>query len=1262
MVTRIDIGGDRQVDWYLPGVFNMSELVTPYRGAYEPWLVSLSILIAVLAAFVALSISSRIVAAASWRARWVWTGAGALSMGGGIWAMHFIGMLAFSLPCGISYDPLGTLLSIIPGVLASWVALLVISRDTEPSAKRLVAGAVLMGAGIGAMHYSGMAAMRAEAVIRYEPGTVLISVVVAVVLAFISLTVRFRLRRYPALTRVATVGAAVIMGLAVAGMHYCAMQASVFFAGAFVPTSNVMRPATVMALIVTVISVLIAAIVLVASIAGRRSELASGLKAEVDRRKALEQEAEGDRARLQAIFDGVFDAIVTFDQRGKIQQWSSGAQRMFGYAPEEVVGNAVTILLPDSHRADGAGHILSFLQTHDPKAIGGGREVTAVRKDGTRFPIELAVSEVRDRGEVFFTAILRDITERKRAEAELVRARETAEGAERESENGRRRLQAIFDGVIDAIATIDHRGTIQHWSSGAQRMFGYDPEEVVGADIMILMPEPHRSRHAGYIVSFLKSRDPKIIGIGRELTAIRKDGTLFPIELAVSEVVNGDETFFTGIIRDITERKRGEAELVRAREAAEAANLAKSQFLATMSHEIRTPMNGVLGMADLLSSTVLNDRQRRLVENVSRSGQALLGIINDILDFAKIEAGKFELSAVPFDPRDTIAELSDLFSERCAKKDLEFIYFVAEDVPSQLIGDPARLRQILVNLVGNSVKFTERGEILLELSLLRTEPGGVMLNFTIEDTGVGIAPEECARVFESFHQVDGSMTRARGGSGLGLSITRQLVELMGGVISVESELGRGSRFTFTARFQPSAREAEADRTPRHIARPLRALLVDANAISAHVISLYLVKWEVDAVNASTLGEAETARHDAIAAGQPFDVAILDVKGFGAHAIEFAKLLRAESLGRRTEVVLLVGLDSYMTDGSLETLDATAVLLKPVRPSELFDALVSIASEGNSDNRGPRFTRRKVRPERPNFGARVLVVEDNAVNQEVATGILEAMGCRIVSAPNGRVAVRLFAQEKFDVILMDCEMPIMNGIDATRRIRDIEAMARELPGSATVDAGQIRQRTPIIAVTAHALNEVRENCLSAGMDDFLVKPFDEQQMAETLLRWLAPRGGAESEIMASDLTATVAQDAVRPGVTGTPIIGTPNIDAAVLDVTVTDGLRARNSKGGPSRFERAVTCFVEIAPPLVEAIQRACEANDTEALWRAAHSLKSSAGALGANQVSRCCAEIESRARESEIEQSRPYVATLGDDLAAAIHCLQARIGEMCVPT
>jgi PAS domain S-box-containing protein len=1075
------------VDWQLLDLFKRVDAVAPYQGSYEPALVVISVLIAIMAAFVALSISARMVAASSWHSRWAWASAGAFSMGGGIWAMHFIGMLAFSLPCGISYNPLLTLLSMIPGILASGVALHVISRTTEPSLTRLLIGAVLMGAGIGAMHYSGMAAVRSEALLRYEAALVGVSVVVAVVLAFISLEVRFQLRRYRCSETVATIAAASIMGFAVSGMHYTAMQASIFFPVASLQSPGLELPTTLMALMITVIFVLITAIAIVASFAGRQSELAAGLKAEMGRRQALEQEAQDGRARLQAIFDAVVDAIVTIDKRGHIQQWSSGAQRIFGYTAEEMVG----------------------------------------------------------------------------------------------------------------------------------------------ADLTLLMPQPHRGRHAGYVASFLRTRAAKIIGTGREMTAVRKDGTEFPIELSVSEVRNGEEVFFTGIMRDITERKRAEAELVRAREQAEAANAAKSQFLATMSHEIRTPMNGVLGMANLLSSTLLNDRQRRLVDNVTRSGQALLGIINDILDFAKIEAGKLELSAVPFDPREAVAELSDLFSERCANKGLEFVYFVAEEVPARLVGDAVRLRQILVNLVGNAVKFTEHGEIVVQVTIASDAPETIALRFVVEDSGIGIAPEQCARVFESFYQVDGSLTRVQGGSGLGLSITRQLVELMGGTIGVESELGRGSRFIFTAQFGPTPYTAEPARTLRHLARPLRVLLADANRASAEIIALYLANWKIDAAVVPTTARGEEVWREAAAAGRPFDVAILDVKGLGSPAVELARAIRAGQDGPTGALILLVGIDSYMMDTSLEALGASAILPKPVRPSELFNTLVEIAAEGGQGNPKHQFLRHKSPEATPQFAARILVAEDNPVNQEVAAGILETMGCEIVSALNGEIAVERFAGDRFDLILMDCEMPVMDGIAATRRIREREA------------ASGTARRTPIIALTAHALNEVRDKCLAAGMDDFLIKPYDDDQMAQTLLRWL----GATRDAAASE---------PRPA---TP----PPAASAAIDAGVIAGLRALDRKGGPSRLVRAVSRFLEVAPALAASVKEAAGNGDGEALWRAAHSLKSSAAALGALALSKRSAEIEARARDTGLAAALPLVPGLDDDLQAATAGLEALLGEIHVP-
>jgi two-component system, sensor histidine kinase and response regulator len=1074
-------------------IFRPIASVSPYDGNYNPWLVLVSVCIMVLAAFGALSISSRMAAATNTRTRWSWAGAGAFSMGGGIWSMHFIGMLALTLPCGITYNPVGTLLSMIPGVLASGVALAVISHTEEPGPYRLLAGGVLMGAGIGAMHYSGMSAVEADALIRYQPGLVLVSVVVAVALAWTSLKVRYQLRRYGLSETLATAIAATIMGIAVSGMHYTAMQASVFFPIPNQPDGVNTQPALMLAVPIALISILIAGITLVASVAGRQAELAAGLKAEVGRRRALEQEAEGGRARLQAIFDAVADAIVTIDRKGHIQQWSSGAQRIFGYAPQEIVGENLTALMPESHRPQDAGYVEALVATRDARAIGMGRELTGIRKDGSEFPTELTVSEVRNGGEIFFTAILRDITERKRAEAELVRAREEAE----------------------------------------------------------------------------------------------------------------------------------------------AANLAKSQFLATMSHEIRTPMNGVLGMANLLQSTALDQRQRRLLDNVTRSGEALLAIINDILDFAKIEAGKFELSEVPFDARETIAELTELLAERCTKKGIEFVYFVDEAIPAQLVGDPTRLRQVLVNLVGNAIKFTEHGEILVELALARSTPDAVILNIAVADTGIGIQPEQKARIFEAFHQIDSSMTRARGGSGLGLAITRQLVELMGGDLSVDSEFGRGSRFSFAVAFKYPPSVADPGPLARRMPGPLTALLADANTVSARIISQYLAEWRVATTIASTLDETDVVLRAAEAAGQPFGVVVLDVRGLGPEALDLAKAIRARA--PRTEVILLVGLDRYMVDRGLETVGALSILPKPVHPTELFDALTAAATDPAARNPAPRLGRHAPPNEHPDFAARILVAEDNAVNQEVATGILESMGCRVVTAPHGRAAVKLFAQEPFELILMDCEMPVMDGIEATRRIRQMEAMMQALP-----DGADPRRRTPIVALTAHALSEVRDRCLEAGMDDFVAKPFEERQMAAALMRWLVPRG------MVPPRLAEAAAGAPGPD---------ERLTDTVIDTAVIGGLRALDRDAKSSRLARAVSRFVEIAPPLVSAIRRNCDDDDAEALWKAAHSLKSSAGALGAKQLSQRCAEIESVARNSGVEGTRALVAALEADLTRAINGLQSTLGE-----
>jgi two-component system, sensor histidine kinase and response regulator len=951
------------LDWRFFPVFDAIDPASHYTGIYNPGLVATSVVIAVLAAFVALSISGRIAAAQTGLSQWAWISAGAVVMGGGIWAMHFIGMLAFWLPCGTGYSLPGTLASVIPGILASGVALLVISRRREPSLIQLLIGAVLMGAGIGAMHYSGMAAMEPNALLRYDPMWVGISVVVAVTLAFIALSIRFRFA-HGGSSIPATLAAATVMGCGVACMHYTAMRASLFFPIGDNSISQMTLPTTTLAVFITVVTVAIASITLVASFAGRQAELALDLRAE------------------------------------------------------------------------------------------------------------------------------------------------------------------------------------------------------------------------------------------------------------------------------ITERERGEIELIQARQQAEAANLAKSQFLATMSHEIRTPLNGVIGMANLLASTPLNDRQATLVDNLAGSGRSLLAVINDILDLSRIEARELALFEAPFDIREVVAEIADLFGEQCGSKGLDLIYSIAEDVPGKLLGDSVRLRQILINLVGNALKFTEQGEILIEISIANDERDDEMaLQFSISDTGIGIAADQLKQIFEPFRQADVSMTRSRGGSGLGLAITKRLVELQGGEIDVVSEPGVGSRFHFTTRFRRVGGATDTPRENRHVARPLRALLLDSNAVSARVMHRYLVTWKVDPTAVNTVHKARAAWQKSLAAGTPFDVAIIDIKGFGAEGIEFARGLRGDGNGKSAEIILLVGMNNLAADPEIDALGALAILTKPARPSALFDCLVCIAAEGDRKGIAPLLRRRGSRTPIPSFDARVLVVEDNPINQQVIAGILENMDCRVVTAVNGSCAVNLLADDAFDLILMDCEMPVMDGFDASKAIREREAGQRGVDGSAP--------HVPIVALTAHALAEIREKCLRSGMDDFLVKPFDELQIGDMLMRWIPThnRGSHEKPAPAPEVAAVSSDSA-----------------PAVIDLAAIAQIRAIRGKDDISLFERVVAQFAETAPSLAATLREQYVSGDSEALWRTAHSLKSSAAALGAGRLSRRCAEIETRAREAGLSSVGGLLDGLDADVAAAQSGLHNLIG------
>jgi signal transduction histidine kinase/DNA-binding response OmpR family regulator len=672
---------------------------------------------------------------------------------------------------------------------------------------------------------------------------------------------------------------------------------------------------------------------------------------------------------------------------------------------------------------------------------------------------------------------------------------------------------------------------------------------------------------------------------------------------------------FNDMLAQIRERDR---ELKEARDSAEQASRAKSQFLANMSHEIRTPMNGVLGMTELLLQTPLTEQQTKFCNTVHRSGKALLHVINDILDFSKVEAGKMELEALDFNLREAVEEVMELLAESAHRKGLELLMEIAPDTPLMVCGDPGRLRQILTNLVGNALKFTEHGEVFVRLGVMAQDDHEVSLQFEVRDTGIGMTDEACTRIFESFTQADGSTTRHYGGTGLGLAISRRLVEMMGGEISVATQVNQGSVFRFHVQLL-SREDQVRGRREHEVLRGMRVLIVDDNDTNRAILEHQTAAWGLRHASASGGKQALAMLRIAVDRNDPYDLAILDMHMPGMDGITLARAIKADRLVADTPLIMLTSVGGFGDARRAQISGIRSYLHKPVRQSDLYNALLGAVKL-------PVVVAEPALVEEQHLqlgDIRLLVAEDNPVNQEVAISMLEMLGCRCDLATNGVEVLAALEHKDYDVILMDCQMPEMDGFEATAEIR-----RREQATSG--------RHVTIIAVTANAMEGDREQCLRAGMDDYLSKPFSRVQLMEMLNEWCGGHANAAPPPATAEAAAEVG-----------------NEESYSLDPGALRNIRSLQQPGRPDILGKVIDLFLADCPGVMNRLRLAIESADAEQVRQNAHRLKSGSANLGATRMAELCRELEQLGRSGALDDATTLLARVETEFRQVVAALQA---------
>jgi len=768
-------------------------------------------------------------------------------------------------------------------------------------------------------------------------------------------------------------------------------------------------------------------------------------------------------------------------------------------------------------------------------------------------------------------------------------------------------MASIIETAPDAIVTINHLGRVTEFNPAAEAIFGYARRESIGRHLEELIIEPSRY---DALSGLLTGGEIGSVRCSFEAAALRADGTEFPAELTISSVDRaGASPRFVGFLRDLTARKLAEESLRQAAETAQAASRAKSEFLANMSHEIRTPMNGVIGMTELALDTELTPRQREYLGLVKSSADSLLTVINDILDFSKIEAGKLSLDHTTFALRNALDETLQALAVRAHAKGLELACRIAPEVPDAVVGDLGRLRQVLVNLVGNAIKFTERGEVVASVALEEFTDLTVGLRVSVSDTGIGIPPHTLQAIFRPFEQADGSTTRRFGGTGLGLTISSKLVELMGGRIWVESEPGVGSTFWFTVKLglAPQTGSSSGD-SELPLLEGLPVLIVDDNATNRLILQEVLKNWGARPTAVDCGSAALEELQGAVDRRQPFPIVLVDGMMPGMDGFDLSGMIRARPAIADVRILLLTSAGQPEDTTRCQTLGISACLTKPVRQSELFDALMKGMALWNRSVKAipARHTASERHGPLPALEPlHILLAEDHPVNQKVAVRMLQHQGHSVAVASDGRQAIVKLDAGHFDVVLMDLQMPEMDGFEALRAIRDRELVTG--------------RHIPVIALTAHAMQGDRERCLDAGFDGYLPKPIRQADLHKVLESLVHDDGPDMSDQQHS-------------------VIGALN----------------KICEGDDDFARELAESFLDTAPQCIAGIETALESGDLRAVFAQAHALSGISRTIGAKHLATLATDMEAAGRAADPVAA----ANLASGLVAAWDQVRAALEQL----